>query len=290
MKATIKRLVGERGVRVAQRTGRFRPFLKAHMVRLEGARFRDDPLAVTRFVLFDPETHSYTYDLGNTHELAEFVSCLTGADRAELEGYLLEVDSDLELGGRLRQRTRGRIDAKWRMPLGNRLLWYLLVRHLKPGLVVETGILNGLGSLVVLRALERNAAEGVDGRLLSIDIDPRAGWVVAPHLAGRWERLTGDILTELAPALDGRRVNMLIHDSVHSERFQKLEFGLALEGMGERLFIVDESGPGVGVLRSLAEEREGEWRLFVPRPRRHFYRPTGTAVARFGPRSGSAAS
>ncbi|MEA2366282.1 MAG: hypothetical protein QOI32_1794 [Thermoleophilaceae bacterium] len=285
----LKRLVGERGVRAAQRMGRFRPFLKAHMVRVEGARFRDDPLAVTRFVLFDPETHSYTYDLGNVDELLEFVTALTGVERTELEVYLREVDSDPELGKRLRQRTRWRIDAKRRMPLGNRLLWYLLVRHAKPGLVVETGILKGLGSLVVLRALERNAAEGVDGRLMSIDIDPRAGWVVAPQLAGRWERLTGDILTELPAALEGRQVDMLIHDSVHTERFQSLEFGLALERMGERLFVVDESGPEIGVLRSLAEERQGEWRLFVPRPLRHFYRPWGTAVARFGPRSGGAA-
>jgi hypothetical protein len=263
--------------------GRFRPLHKARLVAQEGVRFRDAPRDVVRFVLFDPELHSYTYDLANQGDLIELAAAVTGTNPDMSETYLREAEADRELGELLSRRTRWRIDAKRRMPLGNRLLWYVLTRHAKPELVVETGIFNGLGSLVVLRALERNAEEGVDGRLLSIDIDPTTGWLVPRRLSARWERVTGDILSELPRVLEGRRVDMWIHDSVHTAEFQELEFRLALDHMQDRLLILDESGDGVGVLRAIAAERGTDWRLFVPRPLRHFYRHPGTAVAWFRP-------
>ena len=142
-------------------------------------------------MLFDPETHSYSYELGNRDELVEFCASLLGSSAAEAGGYLAETDSDPELGARLRRRTLTRIDAKWRMPLGNSLLWYVIARAVKPALIVETGIFDGLGSLMLLRALERNAEDGVDGRLLSIDLDPQAGWIVPERLGGAGSRCSG---------------------------------------------------------------------------------------------------
>lgn len=281
LKQAFKRVAGQRGIRLAQRLGRFRFLLKARRVREEGARFRDDPFTIAKFVLLDPETHSYSYDLGNTDELVEFASAQLGAERSDVRAWLAELDADPELHAELRRRTRGRIDAKRRMPLGNRLLWYVVVRAVKPRLIVETGIWDGLGSLMLLRALERNAGEGAEGRLLSIDIDPEAGWLVPSQLAGRWEPVVGDILTDLGPALGDRRVDVFIHDSVHEEDFQHFEFGLALEHAAERLYVLNPNGEELGVLRELASRSGGSHALFVERPAGHFYRPPGTALARF---------
>lgn len=275
----LKRLVGTRGVRAVQRLGRFRFLLKARRVREEGARFRDHPFVVARFVLLDPETHSYSYRLGNVDELVAFVARLQRSDEPTVRAHLAEVGRDPELGARLRRRTLLRVDAKWRLPLGNRLLWYLLARGARPGLVVETGIFDGLGSLVLLRALERNAQEGHPGRLLSIDIDPGAGWLVPERLRDGWERVIGDIRSDLEPALAGRRVGLWAHDSVHSEEFQRLEFELAVRHAADPLYVVDESGVQLPTLRELCAQHGGEHELFVPRPRGHFYRPAGTGVA-----------
>jgi glycosyltransferase involved in cell wall biosynthesis len=282
VKEPLKRLAGDRGVLVARRLGRFRPLLKARRVREEGVRFRDRPADVARFVLFDPETHSYSYDLGNVDELVEFCSSILDVERPALEGYVAETQSDPELNERLRRRTRWRVDAKSRMPLGNRLLWYLLTRATKPRLTVETGIFDGLGSLMLLRALERNAEEGTEGRLVSIDIDPDAGWLVPERVAPRWERIEGDIFEDLEPALRGRSVDLLIHDSVHTEAFQRFEFDLALRHGNGRVYVVDPSGSLSTVLRDLATERSGRYGCFLERPARHFYQPPGTSVAIFG--------
>jgi hypothetical protein len=281
LRSRLKRVVGERGVHLVQRLGRFRLLLKARRVREEGVRLRDRPFVVTRFVLLDPETHSYTYRLGNVDELVAFAARVLDSDPGRVRAHLAEVEADPELGSRLRRRTLLRLDAKWRMPLGNRLLWYLLVRGARPSLTVETGIFDGLGSLVLLRGLERNAREGHEGRLLSIDIDPKAGWVVPDRLRDCWERVVGDIRTDLAPAIGEREVGLLTHDSVHSEELQRLEFELALRRAADPLYLVDQSGLELPTLRDLCARRGGEHHYFLERPQGHFYRPSGTGVAVF---------
>ena len=280
-KALIKGAVGERGVQVVRRLDRFRYLLKIRRVREEGASFVKQPLIVARFVLLDPETHSYSYDLANTDELVDFAAELLGAGRRELRGYVAETESDPELNERLRSRTRWRVDSKWRLPLGNRLLWYLVARATKPRLIVETGIFDGLGSLMLLRALERNAQDGVEGRLVSIDIDPAAGWLVPDHLTERWEPICGDIFQDLEPVLAGRPVDLLIHDSVHTEEFQRFEFDLALRNAASPLHVIDSSGLMLGVLREVTASRGGRHAYFLERPARHFYKPSGTSVAIF---------
>ena len=262
-----------------RRMGRFRFLLKARQVRLEGARFRDDPVNVARFVLFDPETHSYSYELRNREELVDFCASLLGIERSVAAAYVEEALTDPELTTELTRRVRWRIDYKREMPLGNRLLWYVVARAAQPRLVVETGIFDGLGSLMLLRALERNADDGVDGRLVSIDLEPESGWIVPDRLRARWEPVFGDIFTDLEPALRGREVDMLIHDSVHEEDFQRFEFGLALENAGDPLYLVDCSGEMLPVLRELSDERGGRRDYFLERPARHFYKPPGTTVA-----------
>ena len=264
--------------------GRFRFLLKARQVRDEGVSFRDDPLSVARFVLLDPETHSYSYELENAHEIPPFVAGLTGVPVEEVAGYVEEAADDPELGERLRRRVRWRIDTKRNLPPGNRLLWYALARATKPELVVETGIHQGLGSLLLLRALERNG----HGQLISFDLDPASGWLVPDRLRSRWTPVFGDIESRLEEKLTGRSVDLFVHESSHDEVLQRIEFSAALAHAAEELYVIDSSGFELPVLAELCRLHGAEHRLFLERPLRHFYRPVGTAVALFGraPRPG----
>jgi len=268
-------------VRSVRRLGRFRFLLKARRVREEGVSFREDPVNVARFVLLDPETHSYSFDLGNVDELIEFVAGLLEAPRSDLERYVVEALNDPDLGPRLARRVRWRIDYKRRLPLGNRLLWYVLVRAAKPRLIVETGIHDGLGSLMLLVALRHNAAEGFEGRLVSIDLDPDSGWLVPEELRARWQPVFADIETTLDRVLEGQELDLLIHDSDHNEPLQRIEFGAALAHPARTLYVIDSSGLGLPVLRELCERHGGEHRYFLERPKNHVYRPPGTSVAVF---------
>lgn len=113
------------------------------------------------------------------------------------------------------------------------LIQYAIVRALKPELVVETGIANGVSSCYLLLAMQKNRK----GHLHSVEIDRSnvllegrdPGWIVPESLRLRWsihmgpsEFILPDLLKGLPP------LDIFIHDSLHTYEHMKLEFELAL--------------------------------------------------------------
>lgn len=98
---------------------------------------------------------------------------------------------------------------------------YALARALRPEVVVETGVANGVTSSFLLQALELNGA----GELHSIDLPPPGtdpalvGRLVPAELRSRWTLHRGaskdflpDVVARLGP------VGMFVHDSRHTYR------------------------------------------------------------------------
>ena len=111
-----------------------------------------------------------------------------------------------------------------------RAIW-CLIRHLKPGKVVETGVAHGVTSRFILEAMERNGG----GQLWSIDLPPieriwqqQVGLAVGDRYAGRWSYIKGSSRRRL-PALLARlgQIDLFIHDSLHSERNVRFELDRA---------------------------------------------------------------
>jgi predicted O-methyltransferase YrrM len=123
-----------------------------------------------------------------------------------------------------------------------RTLLYVVVRIARPVMVVETGVLHGLGSAFVLLGLEHNKK----GALHSIDLPPshdarllaqgtealasnkQAGWIIPESLrhrhtlhAGRAQELLPQVLAAEAP------VDVFFHDSDHSYTHMMFEMSLA---------------------------------------------------------------
>jgi predicted O-methyltransferase YrrM len=103
-----------------------------------------------------------------------------------------------------------------------RIAW-CLARHLRPRVVVETGVARGLTSAALLRALARNGS----GHLWSIDLPPLAehelsqetGAAVTSRDAARWTLLCGSsrkLLPGLIRSLE--TVDLFVHDSMHTGR------------------------------------------------------------------------
>ncbi|TDQ48862.1 methyltransferase family protein [Actinomycetospora succinea] len=261
--------------------GRLRMITKLRVLAYSDVTLRDVRWEHVRYVLWDPEVESHTYDVANVDELAEFLADLLGCDVGTARRYLDEGVRDVEFDERWRSRLGRRLDLKSRAMLGNRLLWWGLVRILKPALCVECGVYNGLGSLVLLRALELNTEEGHPGELMSVDADPASGWVVPPRLADRWELIEGTTADVLGPTLLGRRVDLLVHDTPHTAENAEHEFGLALSHRAARTVLLDSSGGRTGVLQRLCEEQGGRYARFVDVPSNHFRRGSGTGVGLF---------
>jgi hypothetical protein len=111
-----------------------------------------------------------------------------------------------------------------------RAIWCLTL-HLRPRNVVETGVAHGLTSRFILEGLAKNAA----GHLWSIDRPPfeqtwhkQIGAAVESRLLHQWSYVRGSSRLRLPEVLSQiGRIDLFIHDSLHSERNVRFEIDQA---------------------------------------------------------------
>lgn len=136
-------------------------------------------------------------------------------------------------------------------PLGEMSLWqaevlYVVIRVLKPSVVVETGVASGISSAFMLRGLEANE----NGRLYSVDLPnyeeqllakgmykvagsllpegKEVGWLVPYKLKKKWDLRLGlveDVLPALLKGLGS--IEMFVHDSEHTYENMTFEYNVA---------------------------------------------------------------
>jgi hypothetical protein len=262
-----------------RRLSRLRWLEKARIVRHYGTSFRAQPLLVARFVLFDPDVGDFSYELDNEDELVELLARVLAIDSTTIAGYLAETADEPALTRELSERVRWRPDMKRRVGLGTRVAWYAVARALKPRLVVETGIKHGIGSLVLLAALERNAREGSPGRLISFDTDPFSGWVVPDRLRPNWEPVFASTFDAFEATLEGRQIDLFICDTPPDQEIESFEMQAAMRHAAPGIVLIAAAGDRTTVLPELASERGGEYHYFRERPRRHIYPGAGIGLA-----------
>jgi len=134
-----------------------------------------------------------------------------------------------------------------------RAIW-CLVRHLKPEVVVETGVGHGVTSRFILEAMERNGK----GRLWSIDLFPvtpekaaEIGIAVEDRFQARWTLINGSSRRHLpALARELRQIDLFIHDSLHSARNVCFELSAVRPAMlGGSFCVVDDIDTNQGFAR-----------------------------------------
>lgn len=144
----------------------------------------------------------------------------------------------------------GALEAEGCLPTGGGQigaphLLYVICRTIRPDVVVETGVAQGVSTSFILKALDANRS----GRLYSIDLpnfegalakrgvpgyvsaiadlpkEKQPGWVVPSELRRRWILRIGSSREVLPPLLDElSRVDLFLHDSEHSYENMVFEF------------------------------------------------------------------
>lgn len=258
---------------------RFRPraFLRAKLwaVRHYAPAMCAHPLSAARFLLLDPETDNYTYEVTNTDELADFLASVLHISSAQTAQHLAEIAGDETLRQALEVKLRNHPGRKRRALYGRRVGWYIITRAAKPALIVETGVHDGMGSGIFLRALARNAEEGHDGRLIGIDIDPQAGWLIPDWLRDRFTFVCADSLTTLPSISD---IDLFLHDSDHRAAYEAAEFATIRTQLSPRAIVVSDNAHATHELRRFAEAQSWPFAYWQERPLRHFYPGGGIGI------------
>lgn len=173
--------------------------------------------------------NSYDLEPDGVRSLAAAIGLAAGVPPHSVRVHAKELLTDDAFASRYRHRvteTRLRYTCEPRLYFGKCLMYYMLVRAIRPRLVVEAGTLNGLGSLAICRALTRNSAEGAPGRLVTIDIAKDRGEFLDGSEGGLVTRLTGDSASALEE-IDSE-IDCFIHDTINEAGHMRAEFS-ALE-------------------------------------------------------------
>jgi Methyltransferase domain len=253
--------------------------IRRHRILASYGAYRRSPVASMRYLAAGIELGNFTYDIANEAELAQVVAAALNTELTTVARYLEELRQDerlrSELGAKIRGHGRGRA-----VHFGRRAGWYAAVRVVRPRTVVETGIHDGLGSSVLLRALERNASEGAEGRLMSFDILPTVGWLVPEHLRSQWDVFSGDSRELLPRTLERVEVDLFVHDSDHSYDHERFELEIVDSRASDGAVMITDNAHGGPAFAEFCAKRGIEPHVFIERPRRHFYPGAGMGITR----------
>lgn len=187
-----------------------------------------------------------------------FLNNIIPIERKDIDAYLHEIQSNNAVHSFMQKRyleVRGRPLLH---PQGWAELLYVLIRKIKPALIVETGVFDGVSSSYILSALDNNNS----GKLISVDLpathvipgstdympfhtlpkkmDP--GWLVPDFLRNRWQlniiKSNHDLKNILEPITS---IDFFLHDSLHIKVHMTWEMELAYKKLKKNgLLLVDD--------------------------------------------------
>jgi predicted O-methyltransferase YrrM len=180
------------------------------------------------WLLKSSEISNFTYDTTDESKqcLASTVSMITGCKPEQVLNYVAELDNDTELKEYVTERMLREHDftCDLRSKPGKRIAYYVLVRALKPNVVVEVGVDKGFGTCIIAAALKRNAIEGTSGKVYGVDRNPNAGYLFRfPY--DRYGSLVVSDGTAFADVVS-EHIDLLINDAIgeadHEEQYLEL--------------------------------------------------------------------
>lgn len=224
------------------------------------------------------EDTNFTYNLtpDNKLYLANMISAISGASVEVIQNLFREVETDDMLRQHILTKTRAapyRIVADNRVEFGRRLGWYALVRLLKPGVVIETGVDKGLGAVLLCSALLRNRAEGKPGRYFGTDIALKAGYLLSEQYAEVGQILYGDSIESLQQFTEP--IDLFINDSDHSANYEYDEYETIISKLAPMGIILGDNAHVTSKLAQFSGKYNRRFLYFQEVPQDHWYPGAG---------------
>ena len=243
--------------------------------------FRPKVKRVRKWALQDSEFSNYYYSLTdkNLHELHCLLVAISKEDPSEIRRYIDEIHLNEQLQFELTRQIE--FDGTRRLnpiSFGRRIGWYALIRMLKPRLVVETGVHQGVGACVISEALQKNAIDGHVGRYVGTEINPNHGKLFKSNYSDTGEILYGDSITSLMNLTNGD-VDIFINDSDHDSEYERKEYEVIGNKLSKNGIILGDNSHVTGSLLEYSILNGRKFLLFREEPFDHWYPGGGIGIS-----------
>ncbi len=267
--------------RVARRRGLGPALIAAWRVVLVLRHLGRQSWLALRWLVRSREVTDFTYALTarNRGQLAAYLAEVAGAPLDDVLARMRELEEDMALRDHLSRVTADHPDRVFAdaMPgYGRRLGWYVLVRLLRPRVIVESGVDKGLGACVLTAALVRNSAEGHPGFYYGLDVDPAAGWLLTGDYARHGWLLVGNSIESLKEIDE---IDLFVQDSDHSALHEAREYETLESRLTEGALVLADNAHVTQELFEFARRTGRRFLYFAEEPEEHWYRGGGIGAA-----------
>lgn len=248
--------------------------------RIARSYFEQQLRQINRWAWKETESTNLNYHLDplNREYLGQMLATVLKIPLNKVFSYFAEIEEDSTLRTHLETVAIGNnFHSEMKLAYGRRIGWYAVVRILKPGLVVETGVDEGLGACVLASAILKNRSEGHPGRYVGTEIRESAGRLFSGSYAEAGEILWGDSLASLR-RLEGE-IHLFVNDSDHSESYEYDEYKAITGNLASGAVILGDNSDGSGSLSRYSSETGRGFVFFAEKPANHWFPGCGIGIS-----------
>ena len=236
---------------------------------------------INKWAWGDNERSNFFYDLTdlNKEHLAQTISFLTNNKIEKVFNYFDELLSDKELYDHLSYFLKKSPDygSEIKFAYGRRIGWYALVRILKPKIIVETGVDQGVGACVLSSAILRNKSEGFEGEYIGTEINPNAGKLFQEPYKRVGRIIYGDSIKTLREI--NFDIDLFINDSDHSSDYEYKEYLEIEKNLSPNAFILGDNSHVTNCLSKFSIQTKRNFIFFKEIPSNHWYPGAGIGIS-----------
>lgn len=198
-----------------------------------------------KWILFSKEISNFTYEIRNENELLHVAQNITSLDYPLLKKILDEINVEDNDFKKILTKDYFKDFSKNKI-FGRRLLWYILVRTIKPDIVIESGVDKKLGSAILVQGLYKNYLENYKkNEFIGLDIENKK--ISYFNLQNDnytnykfYYQNTLDFLRKYK----NKKKTIYISDAYHNYDFETQEYNLIKNNLAPGSIIVSDNNSG----------------------------------------------
>ena len=237
------------------------------------------PLAFHWF-FFGQDISNFTYEIENYNELIHTCHTITSVPFEELQKILEEINFNNEEFKKFFSEDFYKKYEKKNI-FGRRLVWYILVRALKPELVIESGIDRGLGSCLLIYAQYKNSCETKENfEYIGTDIVKKNQFCfnLKNNKFNKFKFIFDDTLNFLSTFNDKKKI-IYISDAEHNFDFELKEFNEIKKNLATNSLLISDNNSGSLSQFSITNKKKLTY--FNEKSKNFWYKGAVTSVSYF---------